>query len=243
MTRTYTEPFKVRIYETTADYTTSIGTIADWLQEAATIHAGRLGFSNKEMVKAGVAWVLSRLCIRMERYPVYGETITVCTWPTTRNKRRAARDYRLTDESGAIIGTGTSSWVALDLATRRLGSMPDFVLERFPNQDERACEFTAKSLPKLQATQHEAIVTARAADQDQNGHVNNVHLLKWGLEPIPNGRPRFQPSVVDIAFRAEILPGERATAGCATGVEPNTMLHTLIRSDGTEAVRMLTHWS
>ncbi|MBU1002420.1 MAG: acyl-ACP thioesterase [Proteobacteria bacterium] len=239
---THTEPFKVRVYETAANGNAGIGTIADWLQEAATIHAGLLGFSNQEMAQAGVAWVLSRLCIRMERYPALGETIQVRTWPTFKNKRRAARDFRLTDDQGLVIGSGTSAWVALDLATRRMGSMPDFVVQHCPALDEHACEFTAKSLPRLERAEHAMTLTARASDLDQNDHVNNAHLLKWALEPVPNTRSRFQPAVADIAFRAEVPPGGTVTAGCSASVENGTLLHVLTRDDGTEAVRMLTQW-
>lgn len=237
----HSEPFKVRVYETGRDEKAHIGAVADWLQEAATIHAAKLGFSHHAMAEAGVAWVLSRMCIRMDRYPGRTETVTVRTWPTERNKRRAGRDFMLTGEDGAPIGCATSAWVALDLATRRLGSMPEFVLAAFPDTDERSCEFTGRALPRMDADGDGLAICARASDADWNGHVNNVNLLKWGLEPVADGRQRFAPAVVDVMFRAEVMPGDHVTARAQAG-EDGAMLHALTREDGTEAVRMLTLW-
>lgn len=239
--KTHTEPFKVRVYETGRDELAHIGAVADWLQEAATLHAAALGFSHHAMARAGVAWVLSRMCIRITRYPARTETVQVRTWPTERNKRRAGRDFSLTGEDGSVFATATTAWVALDLATRRLGTMPDFVLEAFPDNQERACDFTGKALSRLEQPAYTANLAARTSDADWNGHVNNVKLLQWALEPLNDGRNRFQPGLVDVMFRSEVMPGQAVTAACGPG-EDGAMLHALTREDGTEAVRMLTLW-
>ncbi|WP_461210130.1 acyl-[acyl-carrier-protein] thioesterase [Desulfocurvus sp. DL9XJH121] len=234
--------FTVRIHETGALGTVTIAAVADWLQDAATIHAADLGFSHHAMAEAGVAWVLVRLCIRMNAYPRLGQTTVLRTWPSLLDKRRANREFTLTAEDGSPLGAATSSWVAMDVVRRRLGSMPDFVSSARPEITEQACEFTGKALPRPDLDAPDAArvdIRARKADLDWNAHVNNVHLLQWALEPVADDAARVNPGLVDMAFRAEIRHGDGATACCAP--HEGGLLHGLFRlSDGREAARMIS---
>lgn len=242
---THEERFTVRIHQTGDTGRAGIATMADWMQDAATIHAANLGFSHHAMAEAGVAWVLTRMCIRMDSYPALGEVVTLRTWPRRLNKRRATREFQFTGADGAQLGVATTSWVAMDIVNRRLGAMPDFVVESHKTHDETACEFTGRSLPRPDAASIDATrveIHARKADLDWNAHVNNVHLLQWALEPTPDDTPHTAPALVDIAFRAEIRHGDGVVAQCAPH-ENGHLLHGLFRlSDGKEAVRMVSSW-
>jgi acyl-ACP thioesterase len=239
------ERFTVRIHQTGDTGRASIAALADWMQDAATLHAARLGFSHHAMAEAGVAWVLTRMCIRMDEYPRLNEAMTLHTWPSSLDKRRAAREFRFLSAQGGQLGVATTSWIAMDVANRRLGTMPEFVASSRETHPEVACGFTGRSLPRPDADAPDAQaveLTARRADLDWNAHVNNVHLLEWALEPVPAPLPFTAPSLVDIAFRAEIRHGDGVRAQCVPHGD-GQLLHGLFRlSDGKEAARMLTAW-
>ena len=75
--------FKVRSYECGAGGTATLPTICNYLQEAASLNAEELGFSksNFDAAGAGVSWVLTRLVVKMTRYPRWEEEVTVVTFP------------------------------------------------------------------------------------------------------------------------------------------------------------------
>ena len=56
------------------------GAILTELQEAAGLHSAALGCGREALLGVGAAWVVSRLALQMDRYPLYGEKITVRTF-------------------------------------------------------------------------------------------------------------------------------------------------------------------
>ena len=65
--------FKVRSYECGADSRATLPTICNYLQEAASVNAEYLGFSKSDFDSAGenISWVLTRLVVKMDRYPMW----------------------------------------------------------------------------------------------------------------------------------------------------------------------------
>ena len=216
--------------------------VADWLQEAASAHARELGFSSRRMHEAGVAWVLARLALRMDAYPPVGSRVTVHTWPSALEGLRAVRDFRLVDAAGAPLGAATSVWVALDMVRRRAVALPDFVTACHPATAERVLALTGRTLPAPGPDGPQCAILSRRADLDENGHVNNVHLLEWALEPVPPGRDRLRPALVDIAFRAECRHPESVAATCTPEGDGAALLHGLTSAGGRELLRMRSLW-
>ncbi len=219
----------------------TVPAVAGWLQEAAAFHARALGFSNEAMGRAGVAWVLARLAIRMDRWPELGQRLRVATWPSSLERLRATRDFRILSPDGAVLGAATSVWVALDLVRRRAVPIPEFVAGCYPARAERALELDSKHLPEPDHAKTLASITTRNADLDENGHVNNVHLVQWAMEPLAD-LAQARPHKIDIAFRAECRHPDTVAAACAPQPDQQTILHTLTRSDATQLVRMRTLW-
>ena len=98
--------FKVRSYECGAGGTATLPTICNYLQEAASLNAEELGFSksNFDAAGAGVSWVLTRLVVKMTRYPRWEEEVTVVTFPRGGRKIVAWRDFEILGADGARIG-------------------------------------------------------------------------------------------------------------------------------------------
>ena len=77
----------------------TLPTICNFLQEAASVNAESLGFSKTDFASAGenVSWVLTRLVVRMERYPRWEEEVVVETFPRGGRKIVAWRDFEVFD--------------------------------------------------------------------------------------------------------------------------------------------------
>ena len=76
-----TYAFKVRSYECGANGRLTLPSLCNYLQEAASVHAYELGFSKINFDAAGghISWVLTRLVVRMARYPEWNDEVTVET--------------------------------------------------------------------------------------------------------------------------------------------------------------------
>jgi fatty acyl-ACP thioesterase A len=123
----------------------------------------------------------------------------------------ARRDWLLTSPAtGEQYGCATSSWVMVNVVTRRLSRMPDAIRDEYrklmpdpPKHCIDAAE-TRLKLPDIsdiaECTQH----VATPVHLDMNYHVNNTAYLTWILDSIPE---EVQDSCVlaqyEVEYKAE----------------------------------------
>lgn len=216
--------------------------LADMLQEAASVHAVRLGVGADDMSAQGRTWMLSRLDIRVLRQPREGETILVRTWPAGFERLFAVRDFEIEGDEGQPIVVASYAYLVVDIAARRplraqnaVGTdlavsrpraLPDarFTLDGFPAEDEFSPSFTERAAPR---------------HIDHNGHVNNAHLLAWLCDAVPPAaRGRGQLAGLRAEFRQEVLLGEDIVAMSAPmpGPEGGGIRHACLLS-GNGGVR------
>ena len=236
--------FKVRTYECGHDGFATFPTICNFLQEAASMNAESLGFSKSNFASKNrnISWVLSRLIVRMNRYPKWDDTVTVETFPRGGRKILAWRDFEIKDSSGERLGVASSEWMLIDLDTRKIMAIPEAVFDatdpsntpvmgdmpfskfKFPSQ-ERNC------LPH-----REMSFSAQKSHIDLNGHVNNVHYIEWMLEPCDN----IRPSAMETVFRSETFAGDEVHVACEMS-GPRTFHRVFSQSGQDHAIAWTEH--
>ncbi len=243
---TFEYAYNVRSYEPRIDGRVSIASVCNQLQDIASRHADSLGFGFEGLRQSGHFWVLARLHLVMDRLPGYGERVRILTWPSGNERLVALRDFLIHDANG-VAGRATTSWVTVDAKTHR-PDRPDAVLDRrFIPERDHALVFPSKAVTRLREGEHTASITARRADTDINGHVNNVKYVEFCMEAVPEAWTAARRCLgLDIQFRAESFAGDGYEAACSLSKEQNgqdTALHSLTRvADGREIVRMKTWW-
>ena len=186
-------------------------TICNLLQEAASLHAASLGFGKGDFAAAGenISWVLTRMVVKMNRYPVWEDELTVETFPRGGRKIVAWRDFEVKDAKGGTLGVASSEWMIIDLATRKIHAVPEKVFAA--NDPENAPVLGVEPFAKFrfpEAAGAEArdvrTFTAMKSQIDLNGHVNNVHYISWMLEPCESRCP----AEMEVVFRSETFAGD-----------------------------------
>lgn len=121
--------FRVRSYECGPDGRATLPTICNYLQEAASLNAATLGFGKGDFAAKGenVSWVLTRMVVKMSRYPVWNDEVTVETFPRGGRRIVAWRDFEVKDAQGATLGLATTEWMLIDLASRKIVAIPEKV--------------------------------------------------------------------------------------------------------------------
>lgn len=212
--------------------------ILDLMQEAASLNAEELGFSKSNFAAKGenISWVLTHLRVRMERYPRWGEKVTVVTWPRAGRKITAMRDFLLRDGDGREIGRATSEWMVIDLASRRVLPIPEdvFALANTERENVFGADGFAKLRWDCRDTAGDALrFRAKRSDIDLNGHVNNIHYADWFMETLPKDAKPCREC--EIVFKSETFAGEEVVAeGVET--EPGVFMHRVASPDGRDHV-------
>lgn len=195
-----------------ADVKLRMSPTAYWrvLQNAAAGHAAALSAATEELRRGGQTWMLSKMRLEVHRHPVLGERLTIETWPSTRIKgARAYRDFVLKDADGTICASASSLWVIVDLASRRPVRIPDAIVSLsidpgyvIPGVQDAWLD------PPVAPTASTGFV-ACWSDADQNEHVNNVTMVRWGVDALPLAfLERHSIRVVEAHYRAEVNIGD-----------------------------------
>ena len=229
--------FQVRSYECGPDGRATLPTICNYLQATASRHAETLKFSKSDFESAGenISWVLTRLRVKMTRFPTWEERVRVGTFPRGGRKLVAWRDFVVRSEGGETLGVAASEWMLINLQTRKLVGIPPSVFAAA--NDVRAPVLGEEPfLPRLrfpaegERTQWSS--KAQHSHLDLNGHVNNVHSVEWLLEPLQGRSPRE----MELVFRGETLAGEEVFVETVEQSGEGTTFHRLFSPDGRDKV-------
>lgn len=234
---TYAEySFQVRSYECGPEGVATLATVCNYLQETASLHAERLGFSRSNFAAEGanISWVLTRLRVKMNRYPKWEETVVVGTCPRGGRRITAHRDFVLT-VGEETVGVATSEWMVIDLATRKIVPVPARVYELANDVREPVLGADAFSKLRWACTDvaGDCAFRARRGDIDLNGHVNNVHYIEWLVETLPDGVGPIRD--FEIVFKSETLVGDEVRAA-SVEVEPGVWAGHVATPDGRDHI-------
>jgi acyl-ACP thioesterase len=207
------QEFPVHSYEVDAEGLLAPRALFAFLQEAAGGDAARAGYTMERLAEDGLVWVIQWMRVEVDRYPGRGETVTVTTWARPFGRALAFREFDVVDGSGDRVAAGTSRWAVIDLGTRRLVRLPDFV-RRSPVPDRPfALDREPAALEPAEPSEVERRFEVRRGDLDTVRHVNNTRYVEWALETVPDEvLESHRPSAFEIAFRREALYGDVVVA-------------------------------
>jgi acyl-ACP thioesterase len=223
----------------------TLRSLAAYLQEAADADATRLHVSMTQLVERNLAWVLHRLRIEVDSYPRVGQELAITTWPKRFERLVAHRDFTVCDVSGSQVARASSRWVVVDLTTRSVIRLPDFIRELPVPDRDPALTLESSGPEPVEAPEIERRFEVRRSDLDVAQHVNNTRYIGWAVESVPDEiYQTHRPSAIEIQFRQEAGWSDVVKVQSQSlGGEPVSFAHSL-RAEGREKelARATTRW-
>lgn len=207
----YVQKHIVNCYEADTNHLLRPTAMLDLMQEVAGRDASNLGFGYDEMITSKTAWVLSRLHIRFNNYPKWRDEVSIKTWHKGLFKLFYLRDFVLVDKNNNNLIEATTSWLIIDLNTRRLARYAALADNEETCLKEDAIAQPADKITIPLDEEFEFVGKHKAvwSDIDTNGHVNNVKYLVWGLDIVDYTDAETKPlKELFINFDAEVLAGQ-----------------------------------
>lgn len=231
--------FDVRHYEYNSKHELTPWGLQNFFQEAACLEADKLGFGFKALTPQHIAWVLTKLQIKFLCPLANCSSVKVKTWIVSASKITSRRDFKMYDQDNREIAQGTTEWVIIDLLSRRLVRIPQFILDGHPTTAaEEALTQNFLRAPSFEGKQpiNSCQIQTRLEDLDVNNHVNNQHFTSWSLQATPK-EILDNKDITDLIvyFKKEIPYGDSITANCYKADEENAFWYTLINQEGKEA--------
>ncbi len=211
MSEKYTEKRIVSCYEANANHLLRPAALLDIMQEAAGRNASELGFGYENMIESNTAWVLSRIKVVFHKYPKWRDEVTLKTWHKGANRIFYLRDFQLEDAVGDVVVSATTSWLIIDLASRRM-VRNSTLAENFDNSSlGNAIAEQAEKITLPKGVEPELVHTHNVvwSDIDTNGHVNNVKYVVWALDVLDYDLVSSK-SIKELLvnYDSEVLPGQ-----------------------------------
>jgi acyl-ACP thioesterase len=179
MQKTYEETLLLRSCDCDFRGTWRPSAIFAAMQEVSGMHSHLLGCGRDTLIRQGFVWVLSRVELKMEKYPVVGDTVKIETFPMKNKRWFFPRYFILRDEAGRQIGCASTLWVLLDFAARKMAP-PDPIVHLIPDNSDLTAPMGLPSAV-IDAGGEERVFTRLPAytDLDVNNHVNNARYVDW----------------------------------------------------------------
>ena len=182
----------------------------DLAQEAANLHAAILGFGYDDMIASKTAWVLSRMHVVFVDTPRWRDDVTLFTWHKGLERLFFLRDFMMTDREGNPKIKATTSWLVLNLETRRLVRDPN-LLDQDTICSENVLDNPADKvvMPKGVEPQFVTGHLVGYSDLDMNGHANNAMYMQWAMDAVNYEISSVKPvKEFTINFNHEVKPQE-----------------------------------
>lgn len=206
----YIVKHRLTCYETDAAWRLKPASFMNMAQEAAGCHAVELGFGYDDLIAKNTAWILSRVRVDFLDTPLWREDMTLTTWHKGLNRLFFLRDFIMTDSEGRERVKATTSWLVMNLETRRLVRDPNLM------EDGTICTENAIETPadKVQMPKDKEPVfvmnhLVSYSDVDTNGHTNNAMYMHWAMDAVDYEISSLRPvKSFTINFNHETKPGD-----------------------------------
>ena len=208
MDKTFSKDYTITCYEADANQLMRPTAMLDLMQEAANANASTLGFGYDEMINSNTAWVLSRIHVKFMNTPKWREEVNLKTWHKGVSKLFYLRDFILSDKAGNPMVLATTSWLIIDMNTRRLVRNSDLALS---DTAMHAIETPADKVVLPVDIEPELVRKHPVtwSEIDTNGHVNNVKYAVWAIDAVKAEDIKERPlKELLINYDAEVMPGD-----------------------------------
>lgn len=211
MAEIYSKNHTIACYEADANQLMRPTAMLDMMQEAANINATALGFGYDELINSNTAWVLSRIHVKFEKLPLWRQEVNLKTWHKGVAKLFYLRDFILSDTEGNAMIKATTSWLIIDMNTRRLVRNSDLATSPDKCNKEDAIAEPADKVVVPVDIEPELVRKHPVtwSEIDTNGHVNNVKYAVWALDAVKPEDIKERPlKELLINYDAEVMPGD-----------------------------------
>lgn len=225
----YYHAFQVSSKDCTKHKIIKLPNLLDHMQEAAWTNATSLGFSTIDLMQNNITWVMNRMRVEIHRLPGHQEQVKVETWPAGMDKYFTKRDFKVWDAQGELLVEATSNWLVMDIDSRKLIAIPEYIHEAgFVVDRNNVAPITDKVKYEQDRTTHTRAIQVSWFDIDINDHVNNIKYYQWLLDSLGGAYlEQHRLKKIDITFKHEGKYGDAFLSKSYFDEAQKCWLHTL----------------
>ena len=215
----------------------TMSVLGNHLLNVAGFHAADRGFGISDLNEHHYTWVLSRLVIEMEQFPMKDEEFSIQTWVENVYRLFTDRNFAILNKEGRPLGYARSVWAMIDMESRKpvdLVAMHDGKIAEYITTD-KVCPIEKPTRIKVQSTEPVTKMISKYSDIDINGHVNSIKYIEHILDIFPiDIYKKKKVKRFEMAYVAESYYNEALSFYCDKAGEDE--YHIEVKKNGDEMV-------
>ena len=173
---------RVRYSEVDENRRITLLSILNYFQDCSSFHSEKIGVGIDYLNKRQCAWVLSSWQIVLGELPVFGQEITVQTWPYSFKGFLGERNFCIRDEKGEKLAWANTLWTYVDLKTGHPTRVPKEEQEAYVLHEKLDMDYAPRkiALPEKMEKKESFLIVKHHIDT--NHHVNNGQYVQMAME-------------------------------------------------------------
>ncbi len=194
----YSYDLRVSFSNSDLDHRMTIPAIIDAFQDCSCFHSDQCGVGFAYLEPRNLVWVINYWEVDFERIPMYGEKITVGTFPYSFKAVMGNRNFYLKSETGEYLAKANSIWVLMDWEKMKMSMPTPEIVNAYELGEKLDMSYESRKIEEpvldggeyiyksgVKATTRECeTVTIQKHHLDSNGHVNNGQYIKIAMDLI-----------------------------------------------------------
>ncbi|PIF05406.1 MAG: hypothetical protein CSA36_07065 [Draconibacterium sp.] len=211
------------------------------MQEIAWEHANLLGLGFDKLQKEHQFWVLSRLLVKINRRPEWKEHFSLETWSRGTDGFYGYRDFNFVDDADNNIIQATSSWLVLNIKTKRIVRLSEF--DNFPKYTESVFDGNAGKVKAPQSDQELLFTPVLFNEIDINQHFNTGRYLERIIDSYSfDFHEKYELEELEVNFLKEGLPDDRLAVKMQISDNGSHLCSVVREKDHADLVRARLKW-
>lgn len=246
MSKSFTKKYEIHYYEVNNKLSCKLSSIIDFICDVGTQQSEYFGGGIDYCTKNNCAWVFYKYDIKMYRYPIFGETISITTQPVGFKKFYGLRKYMIKDEQDNLIGEALALFFLINIEKRRPMRIQEEQYGFYGVDGDVDYDISMDKIVRTDEEQYHKQFNIRYSDIDSNNHVNNVKYVEWAMEAVPLDLiNNYNINRIKVIFEKETTYGDKISVSATVKDidEGNSKsYHTIRNSEGIELTLLEVDW-
>lgn len=185
MSKSFTKKYEIHYYEVDSKLRCKLSSLINFICDVGTQQSEHLGGGMEYCTENNCAWVFYKYDIKINRYPMFGETVSITTQPIGFKKFYGLRAYFIRDEENNIVGEAQALFFLIDIKKRRPMRIQKEQYDIYGVDGDVDYDISMDKIERVDEEQYQKEFRIRYSDIDSNNHVNNVKYIEWATEAVP----------------------------------------------------------
>lgn len=246
MKNEYTKMYDINYNDVDVKLRCKISSIINFFCDIGANHFENLGDTIDALREKNIAWVFYKYDIKIYKYPMYRDKISITTKACGFKKFYAYRSYVMKNSEGEVMGEAMALFFLINTAKRKAIRIPKGQYELYGVDVDLKEDIKMEDVRVASEEENVKEYEIRYRDIDSNNHVNNVNYIEWAIESVPLSIVKnFSLERLKIVFEKETKYGQSIKVSCSTILEEEDRIitsHLIKDNNGLEVCKLELQW-